>query len=169
MLWVKQFLNIFYIFLFFIADYSLTDMLLEDKESAEFLAKYVGTHPAVDPDFRFTTFGGPSPAPAPPPSATNQAAQKRPSLETSAGQQPARQTPMSPLGGSRLGKRKNTPTKIGAHGTGSGGKPQRDRSAAAPSLAQKDSERDRRALAEELAELSKNPKVFEDLINECVG
>jgi hypothetical protein len=172
-----------------VADYGLTDTLLDDPESADFLNKFVGahnTHPIVDPSFRFPTMnGGPPAQPAAaddddeggigaiPPPLQQLPAQRKPSptqrsTRVQHGQHP---TPMSPLGGSRLGKRKSTPTKkVGSLRGDGGSRAPESRSPATEKEAKgKGKEADKQAIIDEIAEYLKKPDDFEDLINECVG
>ena len=155
----------------------LTDTLLDDKEFGGFLNKLVSAHPIVDPNFRIGAHsaGGTGGSVGDGNGAAQQA-QERPSpspLRSSrqSGQQQQQQpTPMSPLGGSRLGKRKSTPTKqvrVTRSGAAAAGKEQL-RSPSAQS-AEKSSEKERQTVADEIAEYLMKPDDFEDLINECVG
>jgi hypothetical protein len=150
--------------------------VLGDREFEGFL-KLVGVHPPLNPEFRFTTYGeseaaGAGSMPPPPPPLHPQG---RPSPSRQRGQQqsqhqPQQQSiPMSPLGGSRLGKRKNTPTKKGS-ARSSGASPSGRREVGrSPAALKKGSEKDQKAMADEIAEYLKKPDDFEDLINECVG
>lgn len=171
----------YFYFLFFrvaVADYGLTDTLLEDPESADFLNKFVGgahnAYPLIDTDFRFTTFHGGSPAEevgAIPPPPEQSPAQRKPSpAQRSSQQRGQHPTPLSPLGGSRLGKRKSTPTKKVATKRGvDGGNRTRERRSPVAGKEAKGNEGDKQAMADEIAEYLKKPHAFEDLINECVG
>lgn len=160
-----------------VADYGLTDTLLEDPESADFLNKFVGgahnTHPIVDPDFRFTAFNGGSPAEetaAIPPPSEQLPSQRKPSpVRRSTRQRGQHPTPISPLGGSRLGKRKSTPTKKVAPMKGGSGNKQRESRSPPAEKKGKGHEGDKQAMADEIAEYLRKPGDFEDLINECVG
>ena len=141
--------------------------MLEDTEYTDFLAKLV--NPTVDATFRLQPFGA-APTTAAAPSTRHQAhGGVSAQAQQQQGEAPTGQIPMSPLGGSRFGKRKNTPTKTSTVRGGGGIRRRIERPAPEPPAVEDNEAERRRALADELAELAKNPKVLEDLINECVG
>ncbi len=158
----------------------MTDYILEDPESAGFLSKLVSAHPMhhpiIDPNFIIGSNAAAAAAAGerggsglPPSAMATQQGQERPSTRQST-QQQQQPTPLSPLGGSRLGKRKNTPTKKATARSGSGEKNEQS-PAAAPKQAVKTEERKKsdQTVADEIKEYLAKPDEFEDLINECIG
>lgn len=124
-------------------------------------------NPTVDPSFRLQPFGAAPTTAAAAPSNRHQA-HGGASVQAQQDEAPTGQIPMSPLGGSRFGKRKNTPTKTSTVRGGGGIRRRIERPAPEPPAVEGNEAERRRALAE-LAELAKNPKELDDLINECVG
>jgi hypothetical protein len=162
---------------FLFAEYRLTDYILEDPESAGFLNKLVSAHPMhhpiVDPNFIIGSNAAAAAAAGerggsglPPSTMATQQGQERPSTRQST-QQQQQPTPLSPLGGSRLGKRKNTPTKKATTRSGS---EKNEQSPAAPKQAvAEERKKSDQTVADEIKEYLAKPDEFEDLINECIG